>query len=68
MNDMGEGEGDAIDEGGLPIRDNCTLEYLLERKDRWSLSRMLSSSMEPHIVETVVGESGVECRLPLIFK
>ena len=29
---------------------------------------MLSSSLEPHIVETVIGDSGVECLRPLIFR
>lgn len=29
---------------------------------------MLSSSFEPHIVETVIGDNGVECLRPLIFR
>lgn len=67
MNDMGEGAGDAG--GVLSLRDNRSRTGLLERKDLWSWrSRMLSSSLEPHIVETDIGDSGVECLRPLIFR
>ena len=66
MNDMGEGAGDTGED--VSLRDSRSRTGLLERKDcRSWRSRMLSSSLEPHIVETVAGDSGVECLRPLIF-
>ena len=59
MNDAGEGNGDR--------GEVCALEGLVEKGNLSSRSRTrtLSSSSRPH---EVVGDNGVECLLPLMFR
>lgn len=63
INDEGEGAGDIGED-----RDDRDRKEDLEKDDRRSNSTTPSSSSRPHIVEVFVGDKGVECLRPLIFK
>ena len=60
MNDTGDGAGDLGEDF-----DNRGREDVIDIYDRLSES---ASSSRPHNEEVFVGESGVECLLPLMFR
>ena len=63
MNETGVGGGDIGEDFGTRARGHS-----IEMDDPRPWSSILSSSSKPHIVEVLVGDSGVECLRPLTFK